>query len=193
MKFTRCPWNKGWKKPITARSISAAKRRLDRERDAVALLPDLASAIPTINQEVEAMTKAMNDDSDVVYWRARWAANWRCARRELECLPEQSRRGLLKYWSRWSGPSTPEYLLTFIQEAKKGTSFWSKLRELRQYQLIGERRFPEDRIKAVFARHLQKPGPLGRGPAFFAKRHAAKRRRRQGEREVCGVAVQTYL
>lgn len=142
MKFRRCAWEKSPTVEVGPRQLAAAARRLARQREAVALLPDLVAAVPTIADELAYMRTGIPEEH--AYWRALHAAAWRRARRELEALPEHTRRGILRYWDRFSERSAadPCYLLSFIREAKRGVSFWARLRHLRLMELIGERRLP---------------------------------------------------
>jgi hypothetical protein len=173
--------------------IAAAKRRLDRERAAVALLPDLVAKVATLEEDL-AGTRGNGPRVDAS-WRDEWAAKWRQARRLLAAMPEHSRHGLLRYWNTWGGPRSPEYILTFIHQAVVGgCSFWTMLRAHRQVYLIGQGRFPKDRIPHVL-------GPQGgngvfkeaRTPVFFEIRRRAKQLRRAGQREATGRAVQMHL
>ncbi len=179
MKFNRCPWSKDVTVTMTVRRIAAARRRLAKEREAVALLPDLVAQVPTLEAELAAIADAA--PSAAAEWREHWATQWRRARRGLESLPEHRRRGLLRYWSHWSGPLSPEYLLTFIHQANQGLCFWKKMRELRQYALIGQKRFPLDRVATVFAEYSRIRFRGERYAKFYARRRAAKRARRRGE------------
>jgi len=177
---------------MTPRRLGAAKRRLERKRDAVALLPDLVAEVPTIEQDLA--DGETGGAREIASWRAQWAASWRRARRRIAALPEHTRLGLLRYWRTWTGPTSPEYLLTFVHQAEtQQLNFWQRMREHRQLQLIGEGRFPQDRVKAIFA---GKPGPgllLVRGGGFFAKRRQAKRLRKSGVKVATGFGVQMYL
>jgi hypothetical protein len=170
MRFDRCPWRKNPTTPATPRRVAAVKRRLARNRDAVALLPDLAATVPSCEQELDTLQQQA--ELRVKRWRAWWAEGWRRARRELALLPALSRSGVLAYWAIATGPKTPEYLQTFIREAACGCSFWTKLRELRQLELIGLRQFPSDRIAAIFQRGGGETLLRAREPSYYAERHA---------------------
>jgi hypothetical protein len=178
---------------MTPRRIAAARRRLAREREAVALLPDLAAQVATLEEDL-AGSKIGGVQADAAV-RARWACDWRRARRLLAAVPEPTRRGLLRYWNTWGGPSTSEYLLTFIHQAMVGgRSFWTDLRIRRQMYLIGQGRYPKDRIALVFASNggsgvFKQP----REPEFYDIRRRAKQLRRAGQLVATGRAVQMHL
>ncbi len=176
MKFNRCPWPKDHTVEMTPRRVAAARRRLAKAREAVALLPDLVAEVPKLDDDLAALKTGLAESAND--WRDHWANNWRAGRKALSALPSIVRMGVLRYWSEWSGPRSPEYFRTLVAEAAKGKSYWSQLRRLRIYRLIGEKRYPEHRIREVFAGELVKPLPLGRGPGFYAKRREEKRRRR---------------
>ena len=178
MKFRPCPWPKDLTVVMTPRRIAAARRRLEKEREAVALLPDLVAGVPSLEAELSAIAAAA--PSAAAEWREHWAAAWRRARRGLAALPEHQRRGLLRYWSSWSGPASPEYLLTFLHQARNGECFWNRLRELRQYFLIGQKRFPMDRIAVVFSGKGRVTFRGERNPTFYLRRRAGKQARRCG-------------
>ena len=193
MRFSRCPWPKDHSVPLTPRRIAAARRRLARERDAVALLPDLVAEVPTLEQDLARTQAALPQAA--AEWRDHWAASWRKSRRRLAALPDSTRRGILRYWSTWGGPTSPEYLTGFIFEAEvRGRSYWTTLRKQRQLWLIGQKRFPQDRIEAVFAadRSTGKMD-LGRTPSFYLARRKAKQARRAGQRVVAGRSIQMGL
>ena len=147
MKFRTCAYPKDYTVEMTPRKVAATKRRLARAKDAVALLPDLAAELPTVEQDIANTKKG--GVASAKWWRDHWAQNWRDARRSMERLPEQTRRGLLRYWNHWvdsGAPGSPEYFATFVAQAHKGVSFWAKLRELRRFQLVGQGKLPFQRI-----------------------------------------------
>jgi hypothetical protein len=180
MRFQPCIYKKDDRLELTPRKIALTAKRLERKRDKVALLPDLAAAVPTVDQELAR--HAASVPTHAADERRRRAVQWRQARRQLEAMPEQPRRGILRYWAEWSGPLDPVYLLGFIDHATRfGVSYWTTLRELRQLKLIGERRFPQDRVAAVFANTRNKPYRFERDAAFFLKRRAARTARKEGK------------
>jgi len=193
MRFSRCPWPKDHSIPLTPQRIAAAKRRLAREREEVALLPDLVAKVSSLDADL-ARTQAAAPLA-ASEWRAHWAKTWRAARRRLASLPESTRRGLLRYWATWGGPTSPEYLACFVFEVEaRGRSYWTTLRKHRQLWLIGQGRFPKDRINQVFASDFSS-GKLERErkPEVYLARHKAKLGRRVGKHLPTGRDVQMPL
>lgn len=157
MKFARCAWEKAPREvEMTPRRLAAIDRRLARERDAVALLPDLVAQVVT--KDVDVARTQEGHSREHALWRAHRAKEWRAVRRRLAALPEHTRRGVLRYWDNWcasGNPGSPEYLATHVHSAERGVSFWTRLRVLRQLKLIGEGKLP----KTFFFRPGEQPEP----------------------------------
>lgn len=180
MKFATCAWKKEHTIELTERRVKATARRLAKEREAVALIPDLVNAVSSLGADLAALKKSGPECA--AEWRAHFAELWRRARRALEVMADQPRRGLLRYWNSWNGPSGPEFLLGFIHNVNvHKISYWTRMRELRQLTLIGQGRFPKERIAAVFAETKNKSGRLGRDEKFYLKRRRDRMERKQGK------------
>jgi len=158
MKFARCAWEKIPREiEITPRKRAAINHRLSREREAVALLPDLVARVATPEEDIARSRVGARQEHE--FWRNSRARDWREARRRLAALPEHTRRGLLRYWNNWCGngnPAGPEYFTTFVTQAERGHCFWAELRVLRQFQLISQNRLPRTL--------LFRPGVTGEPP-----------------------------
>ena len=147
MRFARCVYTKVESVEFSSRKVAAVNRRLQRNRDAVALLPDLVAKVPTPEQDMAATVSGTARSNKE--WRDLRAAQWRRARRALDAMEGNRRRGVIRYWNEWverGHPGDPGYLLTHILAAERGESFWGRMRQLRQLSLIAQGRLP----KALF-------------------------------------------
>lgn len=142
------PQIKRTKREWTGRRVAAAARAVRRERESVALFPEL-SRYATVEEriaEVDADGAAMVDR-----WRAHAAKSWRKARRLIAAMPELQRRGMLRYWQESHCPADPSYLLDAIHGlTTRGVSPWSRLRFMRQLWLTGQGRLPRAKLNETF-------------------------------------------
>jgi hypothetical protein len=96
------PHLKATRRPVTGRRLSAARRALKRQTDAVALFPELA---PT-ETPAERVDRIDADSVEMVQrWRDHAAKTWRRARRQLRALTPAQRAAVLK---RWNNPHLPK-------------------------------------------------------------------------------------
>lgn len=105
----------------TKQRLAAAKRAIQRERDAVPLFPELAP------QETPEERIARVDAEVAAYWqrmRDHRAKQWRKARRWLYSMPEEQRKQILAEWETCQWPGSPEYLLTFMRWWLNGKRWW---------------------------------------------------------------------
>jgi hypothetical protein len=191
MKFRTCTYPKDYRVEYTPRKLAAAERRLARKRDEVALLPDLVAKVPTLEQEIAFTEKA--GPQAARNWRDRWAQTWRRARRDLEKLPPITRKGVLRYWNNWvdnDAPGSPEYFATFVDQAAKGVSFWERLRELRQFKLIGQGKLAKD---ALFIKARERSTHPWRHRDYHDRDIARFRRKRARKLGLLKIELQTVL
>lgn len=137
MRFHRYP--RGTEYDATPRRIAATARKLQRERDAVALFPELHPT-DTVESRMEKIRAGRAE-----WWQAmrdRQAAAWRAARRDYQAMPALSRKGIFLYWQRCGFPGDPLYFHGLIRDAIRGRSGWSRLVELRRFELIGTGKLP---------------------------------------------------
>src|SRR5262245_16956658 len=103
-------------RPVTGRRLFAAGRALRRERDAVALFPELQPT-ETPEQRIARMDAAAAAHLQTV--RDRTAATWRRARRAFRALTQAQRAHVLAHWNAatWHPPHEAHYLADLIHEA----------------------------------------------------------------------------
>ena len=94
---------KATRRHITGRRLSAARRALQRQADAVALFPELAPAESPAQRldRLDAESLAM-----VQRWRQQTADTWRRARRQLRALSAEQRAAVM---ARWANPFLPKH------------------------------------------------------------------------------------
>ena len=130
----------------TGRRLAAARRAVQRDKDATPLFPEMARH-QTAAERLDALDNGRNRDCRIE--RARLAAKWREARRQLAALRPLTRAGILRYWN-GTGivPREPHYLLDEIYQVTRfHADPWRQVRILRQFKLLGQGRLP----KSVFA------------------------------------------
>jgi hypothetical protein len=116
MKFHR--QHKRTLRPITGRRLSAARRALQRQTDAVALFPELQTTetpeqrIARLDADAEAHSQQMRNYA---------AATWRRARREFHALAPAQQAQVLASWNHptWHPPHQAHYLADLIYTATK--------------------------------------------------------------------------
>lgn len=141
MRFNPCVWTyrsmNGW----SPRRIAAAKRavekeelRVQREKDQLALLPDLHKEIQPDFNSVEERQDMMDRRERMLTqeFRANRSQSWRKARRMLYAMPATKRKGMLAFWNCGIYPADPAYLIEAIRTmTTKGKSPWTYLRKRR--------------------------------------------------------------
>jgi len=103
----------------TPRRIAAAKRALQRQREALPLFSQqIAESQPTpeerIRQMDDRLCRQIEED------RSRRADGWRQARTLLRSMSDRNKEALLDYWNRSHYPKDPSYLLGLIDRWAKG-------------------------------------------------------------------------
>jgi hypothetical protein len=119
MKFLRHP--RHLPRPITPRRLSAARRSLQRQVDAVALFPELQPTetpeqrIARLDAAAEAHFQRMRDHT---------AATWRRARQAFRNLTPPQRAQVLSRWHAptWHPPHEAHYLADLIFTATRTQS-----------------------------------------------------------------------
>lgn len=157
MKFIRCTFEKNYAgRPITPQRLAAANRFAQKQRDKVALFPELQATVEDPKDRLQAF--AVGECESSAEWRARRAEDWRRARRELAELPEVARAGLMRFWqtSRWVNHE-PVALLSMILNVRRGKSYWSHMRRLRQIELIGQGKLPHGMFRQEADEHKATP------------------------------------
>ena len=103
-------------RPVTGRRLSAARRALQREADAVALFPELQ---PTETPEQRIARLDVDADAHRQRMRDHAAATWRRARRGLRALTPAQRDRVLASWNHptWHPPHEAHYLADLIHTA----------------------------------------------------------------------------
>ena len=105
----------------TKQRLAAARRAIEREREAVGLFPELAP------QETPEERIARIDDELAAHWqrmRDHQATRWRRARRWLYSLPPEQMDQILSEWRSCGWPGSPEYLLSFVRWFLNGKQWW---------------------------------------------------------------------
>lgn len=133
------------KREWTARRLAAARRRVQIEKDKVALFPEMAryQTVEERVKDIDAGEAALREDM-----RKHHADLWRRARRLLRSLPRISQVGILLYWNEAGYPPDPLYFLQTIKDAQH-VSAWRKLRGLRMLHKIGNITDPARRATLV--------------------------------------------
>jgi len=140
MKFACCAWEKIVTYVVTGRKRAAAERAVRRERESVALFPELSRETNADNR-LASIAEGLQISAGE--WRHERARAWRTARRSVCELPGTAGVAVLRYWNEaWTGPRSPEYLATFALEARRGVCFWRRMADLRRLRLIGAGRLP---------------------------------------------------
>jgi len=124
--------------------IAAAKKAVEKERDSVALFPELMR-----DKTVEARLERIEDENEKYWQRLRnfEAQQWREGRAMLRRLNALTRTGVLRYWDQAQMPHTACYFAGLVRDvAEKHKSGWQKLRELRQLWLVGQGRLPKETV-----------------------------------------------
>ena len=148
MRFNRSPWTKNEIRPRSPQRIAAARRAVQRDKDAVPLFPEMVKH-HTADERLRAM------EVGAVEWhcemRASRAATWREARRRLYALPPLTHAGVLRYWSSDSWiPRDPSYLADLIHGVThRHECCWRMLRIRRQMKLVREGRLPRTVLQAI--------------------------------------------
>jgi hypothetical protein len=114
MRFERYP--RRVLRPITGRRLSAARRALRREADAVALFPELQ---PTETPEQRIARLDANAAAHLQKIRDHTAATWRRARRALRSLTSAQLAQVMERWhcANWHPPHEAHYLADLIHTA----------------------------------------------------------------------------
>lgn len=112
MKFAKSSWPKT-RGPVTQRRRLAAERKIIRERESMALFPELVrdngsveERLSRVDREHVAWSKSMRDHE---------AKAWREARRRLRLLEPGLRAEVIEYWNHGGCPKDPVYLLDHIR------------------------------------------------------------------------------
>lgn len=114
MKFAKSSWSKT-KRERTPRRMVAARKAVQREKDSVALFPELAKyktpeeRLTLVEDDHQRWTKQMRDHA---------AKNWREARRRLRWMAPEDRRAVIAWWNNDFHPLDPVYLLDHIRHYK---------------------------------------------------------------------------
>ena len=101
-------------RPVTGRRLSAARRALQRQADAVALFPELQ---PT--ETPADRCRRFDDESQTTLarWRNLRAAAWKRARRQFRSLPaDQRAETARRFWGNRFMPKDPAYLLDIMHQ-----------------------------------------------------------------------------
>lgn len=116
MKFVR--QSRRALRPVTGRRLSAARRALQRQADAVALFPELQ---PTETPEQRIARLDAQAEAHYQQIRDHAAATWRRARREFRTLTPTQRDQVLAQWHAptWHPPHEAHYLADLIHQATK--------------------------------------------------------------------------
>jgi hypothetical protein len=118
---------------VTPQKLAAARRKVQRDRDSVALFPDLAryeSAEQCAAEKVERCKSWQQRMRDLT------ARKWREVRSAYRRLNPITADGLKRYWELGHIPGTPYYLASLVDRCLKGHSCWHDLVELKRLQLI---------------------------------------------------------
>lgn len=152
MKFSKSNW-KNSRRHVEHRSpqrIAAAKRSVQKQKDAVALFPEMAR-----DQTAEARLDRIDAENRAYGQRLRdhTAATWRRARATLRALPSITRQGILAHWqSQAYFPREAHYLADYIwQVMHRHKNPWRDMRILRQFSLVREGRLPRTVLQAIRA------------------------------------------
>ncbi len=99
---------------VTPRRLAAAKRRLEREVDAMPLFADeVRASQPTPAQRIARM------DADATKFfqamRDHAARNWRRGRCALQQLPPQQRQAIIANWNASPLPATATYFVDYLR------------------------------------------------------------------------------
>ena len=149
MKFNRCPWKKNEVRTCSPQRLAMAKRAVKKELDSVALFPDLAR---WTSPEEKISPHDQMVAGWAVHYRAVAAVQWKRARHELQNLPRITAAGIKAHWqSDAFFPGDPVYLLTAIDQAKKGKSYWRLMRIKKQFELIRDGKLPKTVIQSIRA------------------------------------------
>ena len=149
MKFARYPGRSNEARPRSNRRVAMARRAVKNELEKVALFPELARWQDPVKKMDEQDQVALDF---ITRQREFAAAKWRQGRRDLKTLPPIVAQGIKAWWqSDCQFPRDPVFLTSAIHLAKKGHSYWRRLRILKQFQLIRDGLLPKSVIQSIRA------------------------------------------
>lgn len=126
-----------------------ARKAVKREQEKFALFPELARW-SSAEQKMDEQDKIAHDF--ISRMRQFHADKWREARRDLRSLKPIVADGIKAWWqSDCQFPRDPVALLDAIHQAKKGNSYWRRLRIRKQFSLIRDGRLPRSVIQSIQA------------------------------------------
>lgn len=151
MKFYKSVWRLG-PRERSPRRVAAAKRRVKRDMDKMALFPEL---VEHKTAEERLTSVEIDHDQYVLRMRAHAARNWRKARYELQHgLPPLVAEGIKRWWQSDDNgvPRDPAYLLSAIHDVKvRGASYWRAMRINKQLSMIFEGKLPKSVAESIKA------------------------------------------
>lgn len=110
MRFTRYPAR--GRRPVTPQRRKAAEKAVEKDKESVALFPELArhqsadERLAEMAQETAAYFKQIRDHHAQV---------WRRCRRHLRSMPEPVRQAILSIWNASWMPGSSTYLASLIR------------------------------------------------------------------------------
>lgn len=111
MRFTRSEFR--YIEKVTPRRIAAARRKLERQVEAMPLFADeVRRSQPTPEQLVDAANEGWK--KDCASKRHHEAEGWLRGRARLRGLPKEQREALLKEWNASRLPGNAAYFLDFL-------------------------------------------------------------------------------